>query len=383
MPPLDIKYGLYAGAQPPRPIRMRVGGWSGADEGMVDGSQPQPWHCLPFVEASTYGLELVYPYETECQVVSDEQGVRFEFDYSSEPGGILSGGEFIFFNSAGPPEFYLFNTRIDLQAPAGHVVRTEPHPRYFTDRTRTFPLALIGHIQSEWYPRKLFVVFKVPPVGSRHVFTKGEPFAQVVFVPQRVVYNTVPFDTQEEQARRELETAIESTRSLIASNEWSNPTGAKFNDHYKVLARAFKEEGMAGVRQIVDRALAERKNSLPSTIAECLARGEDLVGQQQFDEAKPVYAHVLQREPNNSIAMRQLGICIACSGAPAAGLSLMTQALSLAPQNLVHHAALGQMLRLLGRHAEAEAAYRAALKLWPNDPDLLNGLNQAITSQRK
>ena len=138
---LDVKYGVYAGALPPRAIRMKSGGWGGSTEGMVDGSQPQPWHCLPFVEASTYGLELVYPYETECQVVNDTDGIRFEFDYSNEPGGILSGGEFIFFNSDGPPDFYLFNTRIDVRAPAGHVIRTEPHPRFFTDRTQTVPAA--------------------------------------------------------------------------------------------------------------------------------------------------------------------------------------------------------------------------------------------------
>ena len=116
---------------------MKAGGWGGAPDPMADGSHPQPWHCLPFVDASTYGLELVYPYETECRVVNENGAVRFDWDPAREPGGILSGGEFMFFNAKGAPEYYLFNTRLDVQAPPGHVLRTEPHPHYFTDGTGT------------------------------------------------------------------------------------------------------------------------------------------------------------------------------------------------------------------------------------------------------
>jgi tetratricopeptide (TPR) repeat protein len=314
-------------------------------------------------------------------VVNDGDGVRFEFDYAHEPGGILSGGEFIFFNSSGPPDFYLFNTRIDVQSPGGHVIRTEPHPRFFTDRTQTVPAAVIGHVQSEWYPRKLFVVFKTPAAGTRHIFRKGEPFAQIIFVLQRVTYDMQAFDEDEQRQRRELETAIESSRSLIATNEWKNPTGAKFNDHYKVLARAFKDEGMSGVQHAVDEALQRLRSLMPATIAECLARGEALVRQQEFDEAKPIYHHVLKCDPSNSIATRQLGICIACTGAPAAGLDLMKQAIAMSPRDYMHHAAFGQMLMLVGQHREAESAYRAALQLWPDEPELQSGLASAITKQ--
>ena len=114
---LTVKFATYANALPPQRIRLEKPGWAGDERKMVDGSEPQPWHCLPFVEAATYGLELVYPYETECHVVNDGGKVRFEFDYANEPGGILTGGEFITFFPKPPEKFYLFNARVDLVAP--------------------------------------------------------------------------------------------------------------------------------------------------------------------------------------------------------------------------------------------------------------------------
>jgi hypothetical protein len=117
-------------------------------------------------------------------VVHEHGTIRFDWDFSKEPDGGLTGGEFAAFAPREASRYYLFNTRLDLLPPPGYVLRTEPHPRFFTDETGTVPAALIGHVQNEWYPRLLYVVFPAPRPGQRHVFRKGEPFAQVLFVPQ-------------------------------------------------------------------------------------------------------------------------------------------------------------------------------------------------------
>jgi hypothetical protein len=92
---LVIKYSTAGKALPPRPIRVEVPGWGGSpDRKKVDGSEPEPWHCPPFVEASTYGLELLYQYETECHVINDGGTIRFEWDTAREPGGVAGDGEF-------------------------------------------------------------------------------------------------------------------------------------------------------------------------------------------------------------------------------------------------------------------------------------------------
>src|ERR1700675_1130904 len=98
METVPIKISAYNGALPPRPIRMANVRWGGLPQKMEDGSDPQPWHCLPFVEGSTYGLELIYPYEKECHVVNDDGSVRFEWDFANEPGGGVTGAEFVLFS---------------------------------------------------------------------------------------------------------------------------------------------------------------------------------------------------------------------------------------------------------------------------------------------
>jgi hypothetical protein len=114
--------------------------------------------------------------------------IRFDWDFTKEPEGTLTGGEFKAFSPVEASRYYLLNTRMDLRPPPGHVLRTEPHPRYFTDDTGTVPLAMIGHLQNEWYPRLVFIVFRAPRQGQRHIFRKGEPFVQILFVPQRIKY---------------------------------------------------------------------------------------------------------------------------------------------------------------------------------------------------
>src|SRR5262249_12114480 len=148
-------------------------------------------------------------------------------------------------------KYYLFNTRLDVQTPPGYVLRTEPHPRYFTDDSGTVPLAMIGHLQNEWYPRSLFVVFRGPRQGQRHIFRKGEPFVQILVVPKRMDYDLTEMTSAEGTKRRELAGTIQRLKSDIAENIWHNPDNNEFNNHYKVLARAFARDGMVGVEEVL------------------------------------------------------------------------------------------------------------------------------------
>ena len=387
IPPVDkitLKYSTYAGALPPQAIRIKTtGGWAGLPQKMVDGSEPQPWHCLPFVEGATHGLELVYPYETECRVFNDDGDIKFEFDYASEPGGILTGGEFITFFPKEASKFYLFNTRLDIVPPPGHVLRTEPHPRFFTDETGTVPVALCGHVQNEWWPRKLFVVFKIPPRGQRHVFRKGEAYAQILAVPHGVRYDAEKLGEEEEARRRKLEAQIDAAKAQIAENRWHNNAGNEFSDYYKMLARAFQREGQAGVDELVKEATERHRKALPTDkpINEALAQGRQRLNEAKYDEAKAIYQHVLSREPNNADALSHLGIVAACTGQPMVGLKMMSQAVALQPRVPLFHSNLGEMLRMMGRFQDAERAFRGALQLAPNDAVLMSTLGLTVAQQ--
>src|SRR5262249_35492700 len=156
---------------------------------------------------------------------------RIEWDYGREPGEPLTGGEFMLFEPLAASKFYLFNTRLDIVPPAGHVIRTEPHPRYFTDDSGTVPLAMIGHVQAEWFSRLLFVVFRAPRPGERHVFRNGEPYAQLLFVPRSVTYEALPIDADELAQRRRREDGMDRAKLQVADNVWRNPAGATFCNH--------------------------------------------------------------------------------------------------------------------------------------------------------
>src|SRR5206468_1564704 len=132
------------------------------------------------------------------------------------------------------------------------------------DDTGTVPLAMIGHLQNEWYSRMAFVVFRAPRPGQRHIFRKGEPFVQLLFVPQRMKYEIVKLNPEEEARRRAREQGIQVARFEIAENIWRHPDGGQFNNHYKVLARAFARDGIAGVDEVIEAGIKKHESALPA-----------------------------------------------------------------------------------------------------------------------
>jgi tetratricopeptide (TPR) repeat protein len=380
MDKLELKYITFDKSTAPQAIRMKIPGWSGVGDKMEDGSEPQPWHCLPFTEGATYGLELVYPYETECHVVNEDGKIRFDWDFSREPQSRLTGGEFVTFFPKEASHFYLFNTGVDLAPPAGYVVRTEPHPRFFTDRTGTAPVAVVGHVQGEWWPKKFFVVFKAPLPGERQIFRRGEPYVQLLLVPQRLSLETAPMSPQENERRRALEQKIALSNHHIATNVWQNPSGYAFSNHYKILARAFSREGQAGVEVAAAEGFAIHQVSIPrdQPISECLARGYQLLKAEKYREARVIYTHVLEREPDNAEALARLGVVAACLDVPMVGLKLMRRAIELEPRSALYRTNLGEVFRRVGQFDEAEKEFRAALQLMPNDPYVSSNLGLTL-----
>jgi Flp pilus assembly protein TadD len=386
MKKLTVKYSTTSRALPPQRIKLQVPGWGGDEsQKMVDGSVVQPWHCQPFADGSTYGLELIYQHEQECHIVNDGATVRIEWDFYKEPGDV-TGGEFVTFFSKGPPGQYLFSTRIDIVAPPDHVARIEPHPRFFTDTTGTVPVAIIANVQTEWWSKWFFVVFKVPPPGQRHIFRKGEPFAQVIFVPRRVKYDIVPMTADEETVRRLSAHRVEAARNEIGTNLWLNSAGAEQSNYYKVLSAAFSREGHDGVERVIDQAHEHRQEQIPgeeTPIAEVMAQAAAEMAQNRYAQAREIYYAVLAREPDNAEAVANYGICLCCIGSTLPGLRTIAHSIALEPRNPLRHSTLGRMLHLLGRLAESEAAYRNALAIDPKDLGILSDLSQIVAAQKR
>ena len=69
----------------------------------------------------------------------------------------------------------------------GFAIRTEPHPRFYTDRTDTVPIAVPALVRN-WWPMMFFTVFKAPAEGRTHIFRPNEPFAQIIVIPEEASF---------------------------------------------------------------------------------------------------------------------------------------------------------------------------------------------------
>ena len=252
-PELALRYRTVYGAPPPRRIRLEIPGWAGSSGAYGDGAAAQPWHCQPFVDGATYGLELVYPYRGECRVHVQDGALRFDGDLAAEMAEAGLPHPF----GAFAARHYGMATALDLLPPPGYALRLGPHPRYFTDTSGEVPLALPGHLQRFW-PRQFFAVFRAPPPGAVHVFRPGEPYAQLLLVPMAETYRVEPMEPElaEDRARQDRQVTMFSY--LLAKRLWRSDLGYWFDDKYKQLLRVFRRDGVGAVRRhlqaVEDRA---------------------------------------------------------------------------------------------------------------------------------
>lgn len=245
---VKLRYGTFDGGALPRLARLEVPGWAGEAAMRADGSAPQPWHCKPFVDATTFGFELVFERDEEFVITSESNSTLLYKD-----GRRLTASEG--FDSPNcpfsrfAPYFYGLALFLYLDVPEDYVLRIEPHPRFFTDRSGTVPIAVPGHIDSFW-PRSLFVVFKTPAVGHRHVFTPKEPFAQVVAFPRaNLSLEKMPQEMIADRRRRDGE--LSKLSWVVARNVWFSACGTWFDDKYRRLQKLYRTKGSDAVKQCI------------------------------------------------------------------------------------------------------------------------------------
>lgn len=215
------------------------------------------------------------------------------------------------------------------------------------------------------------------------MFRKGEAYAQLLFVPHDARYRLTPMTPEAESRRRELEYNIAQTKSRIADNEWHNPAGDEFDNHYKLLARAYAQGGLEAVESIVRKATLEREQSLANDkpVAECLKIALEHLKAWRYAEARDLYFAVLRREPTNAEACFRLGVIAASTSVPELALKMMSRAVQFEPSSPAYQANLGELLRRLNRLGEAEACFRASLRLDPRQPGIVSAQGLTLAQQ--
>lgn len=249
MEKINLKCRTWHKGVLPSVIKLQIPGWAGDENNHTDGDEPQPWHCPPFVSASTYGLELKYPFDTECRVKNEKGKIIFEGDFTEESKQVGEVKLPPFLSFAG--NHFGMTSGLDIKVPENYVLRTEPHPAFYTDTTGTFPCCLPGHIQTYWWPKIFFVVFKNPPEGGFVIFKKGMPYGQVLILPNKVNYEIEKMSELETRERLMIDNSIESNIKRVSKNSWKDYKGNNFSDKYKQLSSLFSKKGYEGVKNFL------------------------------------------------------------------------------------------------------------------------------------
>ena len=127
-------------------------------------------------------------------------------------------------------------------------------------------------------------------------------------------------------------------------------------------------------------ALAERAARLdPKLAAAHGALGSMLRSAGRIPEAVTSLRAALALNPDDAAACFHLGMCLSAGEGKTQreGLDYLRRAITLAPPNLPAHRQLAWVLGEAGCRAEAGAAYRAALEIFPDDPVLRLGATMA------
>ena len=237
----DVKFRLANSQLRPRRTKLEMPGWAGKPEPRANGSQEYAWHCVPFTEGAQYGIEIFYPYDNELQVTRQNGKLEFNGDFGEKPDD--SDLMWPPFRSFGG-DYYTYQLLLDLKVDGEWAVRTEPHPRFYTDPTDTVPIAVPALLRTEWWPMISFIVFKAPAEGRTHIFRPDEPMLQILILPLSADFTLIEMG-EEEAAERELRgrRIHQSRPTLAAESTWTSRTDTVFDGTYRHLLRAAKAKG--------------------------------------------------------------------------------------------------------------------------------------------
>lgn len=185
---------------------LRIPGWAGT----TTEGKCQPWHMKQFTDAATVGVELIYPFEN---AMVPEVSPPF---------------------TAVNDLFYMLETEIEISTQKDHNLLILPHYRFYTDPDWETPIPVATSIETDWWPNRLKILFRLPPAGFISVFRKGEPYAQAVVVP-RSLLRVEEMSEKDIQRNEEAKIHIHNAKNLT-TRHWVTSNGFIQDNLYEVIA---------------------------------------------------------------------------------------------------------------------------------------------------
>ncbi|MCA9938771.1 MAG: hypothetical protein KC418_09020 [Anaerolineales bacterium] len=204
------------------------------DQARAAAQPPQavPFHCKPWGDGQRVGWTLFYGYLTDVTISVSAADVlavenlpmlaretnqpRIIHQFAPDHFGIGSG-----YTLKTPPGF------VSLLLPA-----TDPPPG----------LEMItGVIESDWYPRQTFLVFRLPQPDQPVHLTRGAPLARVVVIPRQDNLTAQPLSAAEMEDLAQVEQQYLAEAEDTASR-WTAANGAQFTHLYRIWSALHRHD---------------------------------------------------------------------------------------------------------------------------------------------
>jgi len=217
----------------PDPVRSRPN-ISDEDRARAAEEPPQvvPFHCKPWVDGQSIGWTLFYGYVTSITILGMGDGkieVENLFQLTRETNQERVVDQFAHGH-------FGIGTGYRLRTPPGMVSLilppTTPPPGLVT---------VTGVIETDWYPRQLFLVFRAPEKGTRISLDYKMELARVIVIPRQEGQKAEPLSPEELAALRE-EARQYREEEKITRSRWRAASGDSFTHIYKEWSQRFRKD---------------------------------------------------------------------------------------------------------------------------------------------
>jgi hypothetical protein len=193
------------------------------ERGSVNPPHVVPYHCKPWVDGQTAGWTLYYGFLTPITIRSHADG-RLHVQNLEQLGRETQQPQIVSQFAAG---HFGLGCGYTLQTPPGYVSLIIP-----ATRPPAGLEALTAVIETDWYPRQLFLVFRLPPVGVEIFLDRGMELARVLVIPRQEGLEARSFTTDELANLHQHEQQYLAEEQTTDSR-WTAASGDEFTHLYR------------------------------------------------------------------------------------------------------------------------------------------------------
>jgi hypothetical protein len=200
------------------------------ERGAHDPPYPVPYHCKPWSDGQRIGWTLFYGFLTPITIVGLGDGradIENKAELARETNQERVGDHFAL-------GYVGLAVGYTLKTPPGFVSLIIP-PTQPPPGLETVPCV----IETDWYPRQLFLLFHAPPAGVRVALDHKDELARVVVVPRPEQLTAEPLTAAEleEIAQRR---AVYLQEEQTTPTRWQAATGDTFTHLYKEWSKRYR-----------------------------------------------------------------------------------------------------------------------------------------------